>query len=71
MTEKKFSWLEVYAIKAIIILIVLLIGFSIAKRYNLFQYGDESYGTLILVSVFISIVTVLWDFISRRKRTKK
>lgn len=71
MAKNKISHFKFYVISRSFLFVWLLTGFLIAKRFDLFGYGSDSYISLILQSVFTILLYLAWDLISRRKRTKK
>jgi hypothetical protein len=46
--------------------IFLLAGFLLAKRYNLFRWGEFSYVTIVVMTIFITIVDIVVNFIVKK-----
>jgi hypothetical protein len=51
--------------------IFLLAGFIICKRYNLFGWGEFSYVTIIVMTVCITIVDIVVNFIFKKIANRK
>lgn len=70
MTKTKIQRRKIYIISRTGGFIFLLSGFIIAKRFNLFGFGEYSYVTLVFMTAIVSLVDILFDFIFRKKRNK-
>jgi hypothetical protein len=51
--------------------IFLLAGFIISKHYNLFGWGEFTYVTIIVMTVCITIVDIIVNFIFKKIANRK